>query len=150
MLHWNVVSGEASNYSVSHCPHSALWLAVSQQPSDRRERCQGWMTHRSTYNYITIHANECKLTYTHTVNREATNAYWQPCRHWGTVVAPSIYFATGTSQETVHKCTWVKWKNHLAHAVLIHIPDLLDIAVHCIFPVIITFLLVFLLCVFSQ
>ena len=53
-LHWNVAFGEASNYSVCRWPHPALWLAVSQQPSNRRVGCQGWMTHRSACNSITI------------------------------------------------------------------------------------------------
>lgn len=55
--------GKAFIYSVSRCPHPALCLAVSRQPSDRRKGCQGWVTHGSTWNCI-IHAFRIKPPYT--------------------------------------------------------------------------------------
>ncbi len=98
------------------------------------------MTHRSTYNYVTIHANECKPTYTHTVNTQKhtgshadIEALWL---HQAFILQEE---QVGRQYRNTHE---LNEKNHLAHAVLIHIP------VHCVFLVIIT--VVFLLCVFSQ
>lgn len=54
------VLGEASNYFVSHARHSALWLAVPQQPLDTSYGCHGWMTHRETHKYA------CSWVWAHT------------------------------------------------------------------------------------